>query len=73
MTTMFSARNSLDNIRFYVDPRSIEYSRSRRMEERTLLVSGIHHVDDSAGLPMNGVISRSIHFARTTIDKRQTS
>lgn len=68
MTTTFRARSGLDDIRFYVDPRSLGAPHSDRAEARRPLASGICQTGNSAGALVDGILSRSTHVVRTTTD-----
>ena len=50
MITTFRARSGLDDIRFYVDPRSLGDPRSKRAEARRPLALGICQIGNSAAL-----------------------
>ena len=68
MTTTFRARSGLDDIRFYVDPRSLEAPRCDRAEARRSRASGFDQTGNSAGALVDGILSHSTHLVRTTTD-----
>ncbi|GAB7336757.1 hypothetical protein MBLNU13_g10850t1 [Cladosporium sp. NU13] len=64
MTTTFRARSGLDDIRFYVDPRSLGDPRSERAEARRPLASGICQIGNSAALDDEPAYARSLHRSK---------